>query len=504
MPKRYLQAVLNRVGLFDLVISMRDRVASSVRRFGDHIRLALARASSRSTKTLTRHLIAVGPDLRRRPVEALVGTDHRSSSAVRSNLELTTSILANAHVRFAVSGTEVLIAPSSRAQACAAIADAGATVYVAAGPVRPARWLGVGSGVRDQLVVFQYHAASTGTMVHGAECGCSIEFSERLPTEPAPPLDFPVDVVYTWVDSSDPAWQQRRDAVLETTDRSESHREATSAARFESLDELRYSLRSLERYADFVRHVYVVTDGQPPPAWLKADHPDLTLVPHSQILPEGVLPTFNSHAIEACLHRIPGLSEHYLYLNDDFFFSRRATKSDFFDEQGRSKSFPSMAQIPDGPVTASTRPVDAAAINVRAAVAHEFGRDVSNRKFKHAPYAQRRSVHHEIERRFPELIGQTVAARFRSKTDLAVASAMHQHVAAQLGLGVEAQMESGYVDVGMPHARERLRRLGQNPRVQVYCLNDSDHPATPTHLKAALVRAHLADVLPGPSRFERR
>jgi hypothetical protein len=505
MPKRPRHQILNRFGLLHPAISVRNRIASVGRGLSDHARLAVARASSTSTDTATRQLIAVGPDSSRRPVLARVGTDHRSTSVLCSNLELVTSILERGSVRFQVSGDDVFVTPEARHRAIAAIAEADSTVYVMAnktGRVTPANKLSATTDLGDLLTVFEHHAASTGALVHGPECGCRIQFSE--PTVPAPstPYDFPVDVVYTWVDGSDPAWRRRRIEAIKSVGRDDAHPEATSEARFTSLDELRYSLRSLERYGDFVRHIYLVTDGQVPP-WLRLDHPDLTLVPHSTILPEDALPTFNSHAIEACLHRIPGLSEQYLYLNDDFFFARRATKADYFDEHGRSRSFPSTARAPDGPVTPATRPVDAAAINVRSLIATEFDIEVPSNKFQHAPYAQRRCVHAEIERRFARQIRQTIAARFRSSNDIAIASALHQHVAELTGFGVRGALSSGYVDLAAPHLGERLRLLGQSPDLQTFCLNDSDHPTISADRKASMVRAHLEHMFPGPSRFER-
>ena len=91
------------------------------------------------------------------------------------------------------------------------------------------------------------------------------------------------------------------------------------AERFRSHDELKYSLRSLERFAPWVRTVHIVTNGQIPP-WLRADHPRIHLVTHAEIFENpGFLPTFNSFAIEGNLHRIPGLADHFVYFNDDIF-----------------------------------------------------------------------------------------------------------------------------------------------------------------------------------------
>ena len=139
---------------------------------------------------------------------------------------------------------------------------------------------------------------------------------------------FPIDVVYTWVDNSDPLWIERFEAA-----RAEAGLLASDSAapfRYASRDELLYSLRSLHHFVDFVGHVYIVTDSQVP-SWLDTTVPGLTVVDHRELFDdEDRTPTFNSHAIESKLHRIPGLSEHYLYVNDDVFFGRRISPSDFF------------------------------------------------------------------------------------------------------------------------------------------------------------------------------
>jgi Protein of unknown function (DUF3184). len=84
--------------------------------------------------------------------------------------------------------------------------------------------------------------------------------------------------------------------------------------------------------------VFIATDNQVP-AWLNLNHPVVRIVDHREFIPERFLPTFNSHVIEAYLHRIPGLSEQYIYLNDDVFLGRPAKKSDFFAPNGLPLAF---------------------------------------------------------------------------------------------------------------------------------------------------------------------
>eukprot|EP00095_Tigriopus_kingsejongensis_P002042 maker-scaffold556_size137522-snap-gene-0.27 protein:Tk02042 transcript:maker-scaffold556_size137522-snap-gene-0.27-mRNA-1 annotation:"hypothetical protein LOTGIDRAFT_238796" len=104
------------------------------------------------------------------------------------------------------------------------------------------------------------------------------------------------------------------------------------ANRFADYDQLRYSLRSVEKYAPWVRHVYIVTNGQIP-SWLNMDHPKVTVVTHQDIFPsKSSLPTFSSSAIETNLVNIPGLSERFLYLNDDVMLGKEVWPEDFYSD----------------------------------------------------------------------------------------------------------------------------------------------------------------------------
>ncbi|XP_021926152.1 N-acetylglucosamine-1-phosphotransferase subunits alpha/beta isoform X2 [Zootermopsis nevadensis] len=119
-----------------------------------------------------------------------------------------------------------------------------------------------------------------------------------------------------------------------------------SPSRFEDKEELRYSLRSLERFAPWVRHVYLVTNGQIP-YWLDLENPRLTIVTHDQIFPNlSHLPTFSSPAIESHIHRIPGLSRKFLYLNDDVMFGKEVWPDDFITNSNGQKVYLSWP-VPD-------------------------------------------------------------------------------------------------------------------------------------------------------------
>lgn len=143
--------------------------------------------------------------------------------------------------------------------------------------------------------------------------------------------DLEVDLVYLWVNGSDPQWCNRKNYWLRFADSSE--RELAVPERWQDNDELKYSLRSVEAYAPWIHHIFIVTDRQYP-AWLKRNHPKITIVDHRYFIPEEYLPVFCADAIESFVPYIPELGECFLFANDDMFFGRPVTEKLFYDDNG--------------------------------------------------------------------------------------------------------------------------------------------------------------------------
>lgn len=141
---------------------------------------------------------------------------------------------------------------------------------------------------------------------------------------------MPVDMVYLWVDGSDPQWQAKRDALIGKT---AENTPINCKGRYADNDELKYSLRSIEKYAPWIRKIFIVTDNQVP-KWLDTSNERIEIVDHSEIMPEECRPCFNSCLIEHFLHKIPNLSEHFLLGNDDTLISKAVTPDDFFTQDG--------------------------------------------------------------------------------------------------------------------------------------------------------------------------
>ncbi|KAH8252858.1 hypothetical protein KR032_002248 [Drosophila birchii] len=152
-----------------------------------------------------------------------------------------------------------------------------------------------------------------GSYLFASESGKTGEFGSSC---------SPIDAVYTWVNGSDPSF-------IEAIRRFDPKYDPS---RFDDKNELRYSLRSLEKHASWIRHVYIVTNGQIP-NWLDLSYERVTVVPHELLAPDpSQLPTFSSSAIETFLHRIPRLSKRFLYLNDDIFLGAPLYPEDLYTE----------------------------------------------------------------------------------------------------------------------------------------------------------------------------
>jgi hypothetical protein len=141
-----------------------------------------------------------------------------------------------------------------------------------------------------------------------------------------------VDLVYLWVDGNDDAWKAKKNAELKKIGKLPPT-EVIGDCRSNDNDELLFSLRSVEKFAPWINHIFVVTDNQTP-KWLDTGNPKITIVDLEEIMPQNALPCFNSTVIELFIPNIRNLSEHFIYANDDMLFTAKTTPSYFFTKKG--------------------------------------------------------------------------------------------------------------------------------------------------------------------------
>ena len=317
----------------------------------------------------------------------------------------------------------------------------------------------------------------------------------------------PIDAVYTWVDDLDRQWIAKKNEYLQQGSRPGAATPVSAdSIRYHNRDELRYSLRSLAQYAPFVRNIYLVTDRQIP-SWLNTDHPRIRVVFHQQIFKDaGVLPTFNSHAIESQLHHIESLSERYLYFNDDFFLGRMIRPLDFFATDGKPIAYLSAESVPNTvPVETDNGLIWGAKNNCR--LLSQIAPIDTLQKFLHTPYSQVKSILVEMEQRFAVEFQATASSRFRSITDIAVVSSLQQHYAALTGRAElrgpnDARFPACYINVASPFLKPMLKRILLTRYYKAFCINEPVIPDVDTSRFDCIVTEFLQAYFPNKSEFE--
>lgn len=235
------------------------------------------------------------------------------------------------------------------------------------------------------------------------------------------PID--IDVVIAWVDGNDPAHRAKR---ARYAGRPEIARDDVGGeTRFVSTGEIYYCVASIVRFAPFVRRIFIVTDGQDPhaDAFVARHFPDcripIEVVDHTALFAgyEEYLPTFNSLSIETMLWRIPGLSEHFVYFNDDVFLAAPIEPDAWFDAQGRAVCYgaPFSAALACLLRTLKPRKHGSRPFGHKDAMlnaADRLGRSAFLH-FHHTPLTQRRSVLADWFAAHPEALVENMRHRFR-------------------------------------------------------------------------------------------
>lgn len=322
--------------------------------------------------------------------------------------------------------------------------------------------------------------------------------------------DEPIDAVYLWVDGSDPAWRRSRAQWLAES-ALELDSESARTHRFRDNGELRYSLRSLDRHAPWIRRVHLVTNGQVP-VWLDRSSDRIRLVPHDALFerPDD-LPTFNSNAIEMNLHRIPGLSRRFLLMNDDLFFGRSTRKEAFLRADGGQRIYLDDTPLHDrtdvGPVH------DRAYAHTQDAIDRAWGQTTERPPRHlpaHVPQLYDREVIAEIEGAMPEEFAKTASHRFRQADDLVLRVVYAAWMLERAGAGravpelfEELTPEHYFARFGAS-GRDNLIHLvriaRRNPRF--FCINDEVGAEAGARLSLRVLPWFLRQRFPGRSGFE--
>jgi hypothetical protein len=138
-----------------------------------------------------------------------------------------------------------------------------------------------------------------------------------------PGSSLPVDMVFTYVDGNDPGYAAARTRYRQECSNPSPENIAFDAGdrdiRFRNVGEIVYSVNSALKYLPWIRTIFLVTETQNPPlAPHLLESGRIRIIHPEEFIPPRYLPTFSSNVIESFLFRIEGISEIFLYNNDDY------------------------------------------------------------------------------------------------------------------------------------------------------------------------------------------
>lgn len=303
------------------------------------------------------------------------------------------------------------------------------------------------------------------------------------------------DLVYTWVNPEDKTLSAARASYAAAEVRQHFEYRA-GVTRYRDNGELRMSIESAIRFLPDLRCIHVAYAGTPP-RW-HAEFPRINFIDQQALLPERFAPLFHSDGVEAFLHRIEGLAEHYVYSNDDFFFAVSEPMSSFFDASGRAligvasriagtpitlepvfrraeiNAAKALRKMPHGALKEGSPhgwPDSVAAFKARLLC-------ITNRMpaihtLSHVAQPYRRAAWGDFHRRFAQEVERLCIQKFRSNQGCAI-NLMYAHYLRAIGLAKFVSAPShAYIDAraSIEQRRAFTARLAQGD-VTRFCLND--------------------------------
>lgn len=327
-----------------------------------------------------------------------------------------------------------------------------------------------------------------------------------------------IDIVVTWVDGSDKNWLKEK-SIYSGKDEAGDSRDV----RYRDWDTLRYWFRGIEKFAPWVRKIHFVTWGHVP-EWLDTSNPKLNIVRHSNFIPKKYLPTFSSHPIEWNIHRIRGLSENFIYFNDDCFIVSPVDKSYFF-----KNGLPCDRAI-IGPYTTSFRNSiagivcnDIEVINTRFSrkevmqkhplswfnpkygkyniynVAGLLWPGFTGLMFSHFPAAYKKSTFETLWKEEYDIINETCMRKFRDKRDINHWLVRYWQIVTNNFVPAD---KSGQKVIFTADSKEKLCESILSGKNKIVCMNDSES-VKDFDRQQHIINKVFEKLLPQKSRFEK-
>ena len=309
-----------------------------------------------------------------------------------------------------------------------------------------------------------------------------------------------IDLVYLWVDGNDPEWQAKRNAFF---GRKVENSSSNFNGRYVNNDELKFSLRSVERYAPWIRKVFIVTDNQKP-KWLDISNPKIQIIDQNDILPDKSLPCFNSNVLEHFLYKVPNLSEHFLLSNDDMFFNKTVLPTTFFAKDGfpiirlNRKPFRRFRWFLREQIFKKPHKLYSKALfNAAELVKHKFGVFYNGLPHHNLDSYLKSDCLRVAEHIFKNEIDLTKMNHFRNANDIQRIVYSYVALAEKRGhLQYVSSKKSLHVHIQKDRHYEKLKKF--NPTF--FCMNDTEYADDNDRMK---LKMWLSTRFPKKSKFEK-
>lgn len=294
-----------------------------------------------------------------------------------------------------------------------------------------------------------------------------------------------VDLVYTWVNGDDPQYLKVHNKYAEKP-------KDINPERYRDIYQLlKYSLRSVEMHANWIRNIYIVTARPQVPDWLDLSNSRIKIIHHDEIIDEAYLPTFNYNVIESFQHRIDGISEHFISLNDDFLFGNSVSISDFIDEDGRITVFGTLFGE-----------------NLKFRI-YEGKNDIVGLGFvEHNPVFYKKSFVNDLQELHRKKFLQTRNSKFRRKDNVTMQKVYkqymlsnHKNISSPISVMDLLKIHTFHKIKNDPNQQEKAIAKLEAKQPKFYCLND-DQRDNPNPDVVSLIKDFLERSYPEKSSFE--
>ena len=334
------------------------------------------------------------------------------------------------------------------------------------------------------------------------------------------PSTTAIDIVYLWVNGNDGEWRAKRQKYAKKLQASGTLNVAKFGdveGRYRDNDELRFSLRALEKFFPEHGHIYIVTDGQVP-EWFQASN-RITLIDHHQLIPNSALPVFDSGNIESYIHHIPGLSERYFYFNDDVFFGAPVCLENWFFGNGIYVSWSEEPEVQGDKLQAESTSLENASRLSKQWLQEKSDRaNLSNnalvrkmdlqyrhtsKTFSHSPRPMLKSMMFEIERDAPELFERVRSTVFRTWNKPTIISDFVLRWALAHGFAKEIDHSHLYIATGQTLETQSFKQLKKLfGGLDFFCINDTTDDAKDGDPRLVQMHQILSSLLPETSHCE--